>query len=263
MSRKPPTGTQLNLSHPMAKDLIFFCAMDRTGNQIDLVNGTVGVSVFPANVRTIVTPYGLVQDLEYLNFDTSVGFDFGNTGGSGVYEPTELTIITRARFETEVDSPSESRIVAKKANVAATDDWGISIASAGDGFHFNVNDSDDVITRTSGNYQGVLTDLALAVDTIGQDNYVWEPETGSFQTSLGQTGATVATSSQNLAVGHQYIRVRTWDGEIHYVAIWKRKKTQAFINAFRLNPWQIFQPQSIPTLKDIIGPSIAIVEKPW
>ncbi|MCK5644816.1 MAG: hypothetical protein KAJ19_28710, partial [Gammaproteobacteria bacterium] len=103
MDRKPPAGTKINRQHPMAKDMFFFCALDRNGDQVDLINGTVGVrdSSGSSTAELIPTPYGLAHDFEFTGADEWNGFNFGNTGGSGVLEPDALTIIARFKPEDE------------------------------------------------------------------------------------------------------------------------------------------------------------------
>jgi len=247
---KPPFNTPINRSHPFAQDLIFFCACDSAGQQVDLINDRVAAIVNEGGGQLTPakpTRYGAVFDVEH-SFNDSAGADFGDTGGSGVYEPTELTIIARARPEDEAHSAG-SRVISKRTTSTGSDDYSIYYDSSRTNWRMRINGTDHVLARASGNYDGVLCDLALTVDTTEQLSFVWEPENGDVRVfDPGTGGATVNTGTGHLTLGHRWAENRTFDGEIHYVAIWKRKKTQEFINEFRRNPWQIFQPRKMPLL---------------
>ncbi len=258
-TEKPPEGTPINFAHPMAEGLIFFCAMDRPGNQIDLVHNKRGTFTEQGSAVLTTqkqTQYGLVVNQEFGTTSDDMGFVFGDTGGTGYYEPTKLTIITRVRPGDE-DDAGGSRIVSKRTTSVGNDDWAVYMltdTAANDKLAFKVNGSDDNIIRTSGDWQGVLIDVAMSVDATEQNQYVWEVENGLFQSLLGQTGAVVDQSSGNLATGHRDGENRSFDGEIHYVAIWDRPQTQTFIEDFRRNPWQIFEHRQEPLLIESVAP---------
>lgn len=247
---KPPAGTKINMSHPMVRDMFFFCALDRSGDQVDLINGKVGLRDIAGSstVNLIVTPYGLAHDFEFTGDTVEwAGFNFGDTGGSGKYEPTELTIITRARVETEVASGG-SRVISKRTTGSGGDDYAVYRASdSSNRWRFRINNSDDIVDVSGvSDLDGILCDLAVSVSSLGgQDNYVWTPELGGMDTNLAQSGVTVDTSTGDLCIGFREENNRQFDGIIHYVAMWSVKKSEAFIDSFRKNPWQIFESRRI------------------
>lgn len=243
---KPPEGTPINLHHSMTEDLFFFCAMDRGGNQVDLIQGREGTFI-DTGTNSITThkqtPEGIVAEIQGAVSGKEAGWDFGDTNAtSQVYEPTELTIITQVRVDEVLDTGGQ-RTVSKRTSAGGNDDWTIYIGGSDNIFTFRVNGLDDAVTKSSGNWLGHLVDLALAVDSAGQDNYVWSLTDGTRDFGLGEAGATVDQSDGNLCIGHRQAEERVWDGDIHYVALFNKKKTQTFIEDFRKNPWQIFKPR--------------------
>lgn len=243
MNRKPPVGTPLNLQHPMVKDMVFFCVLNRS-EEVDLINNIVGDRIGGGDMSLVTTSKGITTDWNNFETNTTVGFDFGNTvGGSGVYEPTELTIIASVRTGSVADAGG-SRIISKRQGVTSNDDY--CIYWIGDIITYRINGSDDVINPTGiGDLDNRSFEVAMAAASSGQDNYFWDLEGTGEQHDLANSGVPVNTSNGNLCVGHRESNDRSWNGLIHYVAMWRVKKDQAFIEAFRANPWQVFQQQRI------------------
>ena len=243
---KPPVGTPINFTHPMAKDLIFFCMMDRAGNQIDLVNGKEGIisdSGGGATVELVATNRGLAQDFEMVQGQHK-GFDFGDTGGFGIYEPNALTIVAKIRPDNgfEVDS-GWSRVISKRNAVGGDDNYALGFSNAST-FFIRVNTVSAQITA-SGSVGDQECDVALiAGPNASAIGYLWNLTKGESYTA-SMAGASINGSTGNLCIGHRQDEARGWDGIIHYVAIWNKQKTEAFVEAFRRNPWQIFGSQRI------------------
>lgn len=267
MDRKPPAGTKINRQHPMAKDMFFFCALDRNGDQVDLINGTVGVrdSSGSSTAELIPTPYGLAHDFEFTGADEWNGFNFGNTGGSGVLEPDALTIIARFKPEDETDGGG-SRIISKRIAAGGNEDYAVYLSSDKLSMRYRINGSEDAIDPSGrGELLGATFVAALTVDSTGQDNYLWDLDLGVLDRDINQTGATVNGGTGDLCIGFRQGEDRQFDGIIHYVAMWNKKKSQAFIDAFRRNPWQIFKHQIIyvPLIPGIVsiqeGPGTTVI----
>ncbi len=161
-----------------------------------------------------------------------------------LYEPTELTIISQVRMDEFLDLNGQ-RIISKRTSAGGNDDWTIMTGNINSQYIFRVNGLTDTVTKGSGNYLGKLIDVALSVDGDAQDNYVWDLDDDELSTSLGQGGTTVNQSDGNLCIGHRQGENRVWDGDIHYVALFNKKKSSPFIEQFRRNPWQIFAPRIV------------------
>jgi len=249
-TKKPPPGTKINMLHPMVKDMFFFCAMNRNGDQVNLIDGRIGVvdtGVTPAETKLIATPYGLVQDFEFADESSWWAFNFGNTGGSGAYEPDELTIITQARPENEAHGGG-SRIISKRTVAGGSDDYALYLGSIMSEWKFRVNGNDssgEIDPPDLTLFNNILFDLALAVDSTSQENFAWTPERGGQRYTGTATGTSVNGSTGDLCLGFRQGEARQFDGTIHYVAMWNIKKDEGFINDFRKNPWQIFEPRKI------------------
>lgn len=271
-TRKPPDGVPINWDHPFVKGMIFFCKCDRIGTQWDLIQNRPGPEYFANSGLNLETTrryhkagtWGPCLDQQNENttpnsYQDEGGWNFGHTGGSGAYEPTDaITIISRAHCG---DNPGsgDARIISKKMDAASNDTWALQKDfSFANEFNFRLNDSsgpgllaDDAIIRTGGTLSWLNTtiDIALAADTsaFGWDNYIWVPETGEYYDSLGNASAVngIDTSTSDLIIGARQDERRSWDGHIEYVAIWNRKLTKAQIDDFRQNPWQIFEPREI------------------
>ena len=242
---KPPSGTQLNLASRYARGLIFFAPLNEGGNHVqDLVGGNFGTEVIDG-ASTITwggTPRGIAPTLDRGGSTDRLGWDFGDTGGSGRYEPTELTIITSADLGNEVDN-GDSRIVSKRDTAGGGDDWSVQFGSSATEIRFRINGSNDIINPGDlDSLLGLSFDFALAVDSAGQDNYLKERD-GALYTLLAQTGATVDQGTGNLCIGHREGEDRAFDGTLHYVAVWDHKKSQAEIERFWANPWQLLAPR--------------------
>jgi len=244
-TEKPPEGTPLDMTHPMAQGLFFFCAVDREGDQIDLVHNRIGAFT-EAGTSTITpltpTPEGLVCRWE-TNDTNDAGFNFGNTHRPGYYEPDKLTIITRVDVGNEAASGG-SRIISKRDNGSASDNYSVYVSSIGDFIRFRIDGSDDTVAPATGDWFNTRIVAALSVDAVEQNNYVWDmDDIGNRRTSLGQAGATVDTTDGNLCLGFRDSGGRTFDGNIHWVAMWDGPRTATFIEDFWQNPWQIFEPK--------------------
>lgn len=251
---KPPPGTEIDFSNPLTEGLYFFCAMDQAGNQIDLVNHRPGIVVDNTKVKTrTASPYGLCGSIDGVLGTETAGWDFGNTGGVGIYEPSAaITIIARARVAGSA-SVSGSRIISKRSSAGGQDSYAIYLqGTAGTTMRYRIEQSDFAtadqdIVRTAGNYFNVLVDVAVASDVVDQNQWIWEPETGAQQALLKTAtfAGAIDRGNGNLCIGHRQAEVRTWDGDIHYVALFNTKKDITEIEKFRRNPWQIFKPQLI------------------
>lgn len=244
-TRKPPVGTKIDRSNPFVKDMFFFCALDRPGDQVNLIDGAIGVQDISGAARTQLktTPYGVTQDFEMAANEAE--WSGYNWGDRPEYRVTELTIITRVRPETEVHSGG-SRIVSKQTGTA--DDYAIYWGSSRDVWRNRINGSDDTLDPVDHTLlNNILFDIALSVNTNNQYNYAWEVELGDKMTrDQNASGATINQNGGDLCIGIRgNSQERMFDGEIHYVAMWNKWRDQDFITAFRKNPWQIFEPRTI------------------
>jgi len=230
----------------MVKDMFFFCALDRVGNQINLIDGRVGVKVVEsgATVERATTPQGFVQDFEAGGSAARAGFVFGNTGGSGVYEPSaEITMLSRVRPEGEYDS-GWSRIVSKRTTVGGDDDYALIFKSNTE-MYTRVGSNDGAVLSFGSSHDGQLIEIAGVITGSGDlSSYAWNLDTGSID-NTNNAARSLGTGTGNLCIGHRDNEAREWDGHIHYVALWNKAKSLDFLNAFRANPWQVFAPQRI------------------
>ena len=266
--RKPPPGIPIDRSHPMAKDLVFFCKFDEADNQTDLVHNQVG-SKLETGTSTVdrikaAGPFGdnLVQTWNQAGSNRA-GFDFGDreeyrlAGGS-------FTIMARWR-DTGTYASGWSRVVSRRMTSPGNDEYAVIMQSA-DNFYSRVAGSDHLLQLTGRNISpyGWMDSYVRFDTTIPTTNQilqkVWDLTHGQSWVGVGTESGEISDGTGHLCIGHRQEEQRVWDGEIDYVAIWKTPYDLDWAEEFRANPWQIFKRRTI--LVPMTGQAVVVEVAP-
>lgn len=274
---KPPRGVKIDRSHPMAKDLVFFVALHHgVGNQQDLISGRIGSFT---NTTDGSDPIYNQREGIWVPGDMTAqtgkrGWDFGDMPGdhSDPWEIEYGCIMARARpitIDGSTFHAAQSRIMSYSNSVDGTDCWSLNADDNGvlnNQMVLRMRDdpptgSEVAITRASGDYVGVLMDLAgdCAPGGNNLDFYLWEVENNIFQSSTGNVSPEpMGASGEQVTIGYRGPdNDRAYAGSIEYCALFNRPKGFAFINAFRQNPWQIFEPFELDADTGVVVDDVA------
>ena len=252
---QPPAGTPLDMSHPMAQDLAFFCVFNDGERAVDLVNNRVGTPITGGssfitsetqiyNSRSIRT-----ARLDSTDTASETGWIFGD---HPEYDLTRLSFAASAR-DFGIYDTGWSRIFSKRFTAPGDDVYACMLSnqnnlyfrlgddSASSNSHLNQN-----LARTSGfrDWFDVIgyCNGALAFTQWYTPNVTAQPiSTQTFVSGVREA----SLSSGKLCIGHRDEEDRSWDGWLEYVALWNKPKSVEFLQTFRLNPYQIFKPKTI------------------
>lgn len=285
----PPPGTNIDMSHPMARDLAFFFnGHEAQHTARDLVTGRVAeyLKERTAGRGKFRTAFGYHSDYPTNEATNANGYQWpavpGDTSGRRGSTVEGGAACARVHPGT-LATTSAGRVVTKPDVANNTDNWSIQrTASVQNSFEFRFRDDSGTgvtvaLTRPSGDFDNIgPLDLASRCDTTnttGFDAYYYLPGIGEYVESTGNTSPTTLGDSINgIAVGCGGTgRARVFDGYIDYAAYFAVPKSLKFLQRFQENPWQIFeQPRALPdagpisyvfgTNTDTTGTSITGIE---
>ena len=101
----------------------------------------------------------------------------------------------------------------------------------------------DLVKSASGSWHDHWITWAGTMDSVGRDFYIWSDD-GDNQEIVNQTGGAILQGTGPLGLHHRPAEFRVFAGMMDYTAIFSVRKSKAFIESFRANPWQIFQPRT-------------------
>ena len=253
--RKPPEGTKLNRSHPMVRDMIFFCPMTGARDQIDLITGTVGVRVEDAIVNAQALQrqtgrYGIHggarMTSEAVNSATA-GWDFGHRTD---WNPeNEITLLSQQKPRKPFDYLNGGYSFCKRNTLADTSaDWSLRTFGSTDnlsGLRFRTSSYSDLTVDkpAAGEWTNVWVDQAGFQNATQRGIYVWDLENGDALETVSGTTGVLDTGTGPVAISHRGGDKRVFAGDIDYCAAWSVSKSKQFIDDFRQDPWQIFEPR--------------------
>jgi hypothetical protein len=270
----PPPGTNIDMSHPMARDLgFFFNGHEALMGARDLVTGRCAEFLKErtvASTHRFRTAHGYQADFASDETDNANGFEWPDVegDGSGRWSPTVEGVAVACRVHpADLVVNGGGRIITKADVANNTDNFCIMRGNANQNeIEFRARDDAGTgvtvtIGRAAGNYDNVgPVDAAMRCDTTnatGFDAYVYLPGLNEYYEDVANTSPTTLGDSINgprIGAGGSG-RARMFDGYIDYACYWIVPKSLAFLRAFQENPWQIFeQPSLVQSVAALLSP---------
>ena len=227
--QKPTRGTRLRRTHPICEDLVAMWIMNEgTGKSVKDVTGNRHTGTIASGVSWSGGDFGSVLDFANSKVTTASRPLTRMTGGG--------TIVARIKVDSISGYP---RIVDKGTDDAATDGYKFFLQDSGR-LAFLVDDeggqvqSDDSVIPT-----GQWCIVAVTFDGSGRSLYL----NGVDITSAGGSRTTLPPNvAGTVAIGNKDSDVdRAFDGQIDYVAMWRRVLDEGDLADLQVSPYSMFE----------------------